>query len=94
MVEISDKSTVITLDEVASSPLELVKLKSITGGLSLSLIVTVCTTSVPRVALVGLDKVTIIVSSTSSAESSTIDGITIVPLVAPESMVKVPADNE
>ena len=93
-MEISDKSTVIALDEIASSPLELVKLKSITGGLSLSFIVTVCTTSVPRVALVGLDKVTIIVSSSSSAESSTIDGMTIVPLIAPGSIVKVPADNE
>ena len=39
--------------------------------------------SLPRVALVGLDKVIIMVSSASSVESSTIDGITIVPLVAP-----------
>ena len=49
--------------------------------------------SLPRVAPVGLDKVIIIVSSASSAESSIIEEITIVPVVAPSSIVTLPDDK-
>ena len=44
----------------------------------------------PNVALLGLDKVTIIVSFSSSKESSTILSIVIVPLVSPALIVNVP----
>ena len=44
----------------------------------------------PNVALLGLDKVTIIVSFSSSKESSTILSIAMVPLVSPALIVSVP----
>ena len=47
----------------------------------------------PRTAPVGLVKVMITVSSVSSAESSTIESMSIVPLVAPSSMITLPDDN-
>ena len=65
-------------------------LKSTTGGLSLSFIVYVCTSSDPSVALVGLDNVTITVSFASSRVSFTIPAIVIVPDVFPALIVKVP----
>ena len=49
-----------------------------------------CTLSLPKVALLGLDKVTMTVSFGSSNESSTIPAIVIVPDVAPALIVKVP----
>ena len=57
------------LDEVDSAPFELVRLKSTTGALSLSLMVYVCVSSLPNVALLGFDNVTITVSFGSSRES-------------------------
>ena len=48
------------------------------------------TSSLPRVALLGFDKVTMTVSFASSSPSSTIPAIVIVPVVAPALMVKVP----
>ena len=83
----------MAFDEVASSPLELIKLKSITGGLSSSLMISVCTTSDPRVALTGLDKVIMIVSSISSNKSLIISVIVIVPVVAPLMIVSVPLEK-
>ena len=56
----------------------------------MSLIVYVCTSSLPRVALLGFDKVTMTVSFGSSRESSTILPIVIVPDVAPALIVSVP----
>ena len=56
----------------------------------MSLIVYVCTLSLPKVALLGLDKVIITVSFASSAKSSIILEIVIVPPVAPAFIVKVP----
>ena len=46
--------------------------------------------SVPKVALLGLERVRITVSLSSSKESLTMLAIVIVPLVVPELMVKVP----
>ena len=65
-------------------------LKSTTGALSLSLIVYVWTSSLPSVALLGFDKVTMTVSFASSRESLTILAIVIVPLVLPALIVRVP----
>ena len=48
----------------------------------------------PRIAPVGLDKVMTTVSSASSAESSTIESKSIIPLVAPSSMITLPDENE
>ena len=48
----------------------------------------------PRTAPIGSDKVMITVSSASSAESSTIESISIFPVVAPSSMITLPDDNE
>ena len=86
----ADKSTVIALEDTDSAPLELVELKSTTGGLSLSVMVYVCVSSLPNVALVGFDKVTMTVSLASSKESLTMLAIVIVPLVSPALIVKVP----
>ena len=79
-----------SVEETDSAPLELVALKSTTGVLSLSLIVYVWTLSLPNVALLGFDKVTITVSFGSSSESLTILAIVIVPLVLPALIVRVP----
>ena len=49
-----------------------------------------CASSEPSVALLGLDNVTITVSSTSSSASSMIPAIVIVPDVFPAGIVKVP----
>ena len=49
-----------------------------------------CASSLPSVALPGLDKVTITVSLASSKESLTILAIVIVPLVSPALIVSVP----
>ena len=46
--------------------------------------------SLPKVALLGFDKVTMTVSFTSSRPSSTIPAIVIVPDVEPAFMVRVP----
>ena len=78
------------LDEVDSAPFELVALKSTIGALSLSLMVYVCVSSLPNVALLGLDNVTITVSFGSSRESLTILPIVIVPDVDPAFIVRVP----
>ena len=79
-----------SVEETDSAPLELVALKSTTGVLSLSLIVYVWTLSLPNVALLGFDKVTITVSFGSSSESLTMLAIVIVPLVLPALIVRVP----
>ena len=79
-----------SVEETDSAPLELLALKSTTGVLSLSLIVYVWTLSLPNVALLGFDKVTITVSFGSSSESLTILAIVIVPLVLPALIVSVP----
>ena len=88
--EIDDKSTVIDLEDTDSSPLELVNSKSTTGALSLSVMVKVWTLSLPNVALLGFDKVTITVSFASSRESSTMLAMVIVPDVDPAFIVSVP----
>ena len=49
-----------------------------------------CASSEPKAAFVGLDNVTITVSSTSSNVSSTIPAIVIVPDVSPADIVNVP----
>ena len=49
-----------------------------------------CASSEPSVALLGLDNVTITVSSTSSSASSTMLPIVIVPDVFPAVIVSVP----
>ena len=50
----------------------------------------VCVSSLPRVALLGLDKVTMTVSFASSRESSTILAMVIAPDVEPALIVSVP----
>ena len=50
----------------------------------------VCVSSNPSVAFVGLDSVTITVSSDSSSASSTMLAIVIVPDVSPAAIVIVP----
>ena len=90
LLEAADKSTVKATDDISSAPFELATLKSIVGKPSSSAMVYVCTSSLPKVALLGLDKVTMTVSSGSSAESSTILAIVIVPVVEPAAILKVP----
>ena len=71
-----------------------VEVENATDGVpSLSLIVYVCVLSLPRIALFGLDKVTMTVSLVSSNKSSTIPPIVIVPDVSPALMVRVPSAN-
>ena len=48
------------------------------------------TESVPKVALLGLDKVSIMVSLSSSSKSSTISVIVIVPFISPGLIASVP----
>ena len=79
-----------SVEETDSAPLELVALKSTTGVLSLSLIVYVWTLSLPNVALLGFDKVTITVSFGSSSVSLTMLAMVIVPDVDPALIVSVP----
>ena len=50
----------------------------------------VCASSLPSVALLGLDKVTMTVSLASSIESSIMLDILMVPLVEPALIVRVP----
>ena len=50
----------------------------------------VCVSSLPSVALLGLDKVTMTVSFASSRESSTILAMVITPDVEPALIVSVP----
>ena len=88
--ETADKSTVMALEETDSAPVELEVLKSTTGASSLSLMVYVCVSSLPYVALLGFDYVTITVSFGSSRESLTILPIVIVPDVDPALIVRVP----
>ena len=68
-------------------------MKLISGWSSSSVIVYVWTLSEPNVALLGLDKVMITVSSVSSVVSSTIFAIIIVPVVSPAAILKVPFSN-
>ena len=80
--------------EVAdSSPLEVRVLKLMVGVVSLSMIVKVWVISVPRIALTGLDKVIITVSSGSSNGSSIMLAMVIVPLVSPAFIVSFPAPS-
>ena len=84
------KFKVIPAEVTDSRPLEVEELKSTTGVVSLSLIVKVWAISVPRVALAGLDNVMITVSSGSSAESSIILAIVMLPVVSPALIVIAP----
>ena len=52
-----------------------------------------CASSLPKVALLGLDKVTMTVSLASSSVSLTIPAMVMVPDVDPALMVKVPFAN-
>ena len=81
------------MDETDSAPFDVTALKSTTGASSLSVMVYVWASSEPRLALLGLDNVTITVSSTSSSASSTILAIVIVPDVLPAGIVSVPLAN-
>ena len=74
-----DKSTVMSLDVTDSKPVELVELKVMKGTGSLLVMVYVCSLSDPRTAFVGLDKVTMTVSSASMSVSSTMSAILITP---------------
>ena len=49
-----------------------------------------CTLSLPKVALLGLDKVTITVSFSSSMESSAMFSMVMLPDVEPALIVRVP----
>ena len=89
-LDTADKSTVMAFEDTDSAPLELVLLKSTTGALSSSLMVYVWVSSLPRVALLGFDKVRITVSLASSAASLIIFEIVMVPDVCPALMVSVP----
>ena len=85
----ADKSIFKDAEETDSSALELVILNSIIGS-SLSFMVYVWIVLLPRVALLGFDKVTITVSSPSLIESSIILPIVTVPLVSPALIVIEP----
>ena len=83
---------VTTLEDTDSAPFEAASAKAIVRdpAPSGSKIVNVCTSSLPRVALPGLDKVRTTVSFPSASPSSTIPAIVIVPVVAPAFIVRVP----
>ena len=82
---------VTTLEDTDSAPFEVASAKAIVRDApSGSKIVNVCTSSLPRVALPGLDKVRTTVSFPSASPSSTIPAIVIVPVVAPAFIVRVP----
>ena len=87
----TDKSKVKAAEVIDSSPFEVGALKLMIGVVSLSIIVKVWELSLPRVALTGLDKVIITVSSGSSTGSSIILAMVIVPLVSPALIVSFPA---
>ena len=63
------------------------------GASSSSVMVYVWASSEPRLALLGLDNVTITVSFASSKASSTILAMVIVPVVFPAGIVSVPFAN-
>ena len=81
------------MDEVDSAPLDVVVLKSTIGASSSSVMVYVWASSEPRLALLGLDNVTITVSFASSNASSIILAMVIVPDVLPAGIVSVPFAN-
>ena len=85
---------VITLEDTDSAPLEVASAKAIVrDAASGSKIVNVWTLSLPKVALLGLDRVRMTVSfaSTGSVPSSTIPAMVMVPDVVPALIVRVPS---
>ena len=82
--------TEIALLETDSSPSELVASKATVGALSLSVMVYVCTLSLPKVALLGLYRVRMTVSLASFKESLIMLPIVIVVDVEPAAIVAVP----
>ena len=80
----------MALEDEDSAPLEVASAKDISLSPSGSWIVNVCTSSLPKDALLGLDKVRMTVSFGSVTPSLTIPAIVIVPVVDPALMVRVP----
>ena len=79
------------MEDTDSAPLELESANSISGATKGSKIVKVWTSSLPSVALLGLDRVKITVSFPSSLPSLTIPATVIVPDEDPALIVRVPS---